>query len=64
MVSARPNKRAATALVQKTTREDIEKHAHLPVDQAAAALGIGRTTFKKVCRQVGIMTWGASTING
>jgi hypothetical protein len=53
----RPDKGAASALMQRTTREDLGKFAHLSVVKAAVAMGIGRTSFKKVCRQVGITSW-------
>jgi len=39
------------------TRATLAKLFGLPVLDAAAALGLGRTSFKRVCRLLGIKRW-------
>eukprot|EP00741_Cyanophora_paradoxa_P000984 tig00000449_g950.t1 len=39
------------------TREDIADLFHLPVPEAVRALGLGTTTFKRLCREAGIGRW-------
>eukprot|EP00741_Cyanophora_paradoxa_P001973 tig00000526_g1912.t1 len=39
------------------TREAIAALFHLPVPEAARALSLGATTFKRLCREAGIARW-------
>jgi len=43
--------------VMHVPRAVLESMTHLPRDQAAATLGLCRTTFKKVCRRTGMLKW-------
>ena len=39
------------------TREVLDQVSSLPLVQAAAAVGLSRTTFKKACRRLGLRRW-------
>ena len=39
------------------TRSKLEALFHLPLQEAATHVGIGRTLFKRVCRREGIRQW-------
>ncbi|KAI8112484.1 hypothetical protein M9434_003807 [Picochlorum sp. BPE23] len=39
------------------TLEEVLQYVHLPSSEASKRLGLGLTSFKRVCRSVGIMSW-------
>lgn len=41
----------------KLTPNDLQKHFHMSLNEAAKRLGICATAIKKVCRRMGIMKW-------
>ena len=45
------DKRASRVLAAAVTRSKLEALFHLPLQEAATHVGIGRTLFKRVCRQ-------------
>ena len=44
-------------LARDLTREDIEQCFGMSLEDAARHIGLGRTTFKQVCRREGIQSW-------
>ena len=51
------DKRAFRVLAAAVTRSKLEALFHLPLQEAATHVGIGRTLFKRVCRREGIRQW-------
>mmetsp|Transcript_317 Transcript_317/g.684 ORF Transcript_317/g.684 Transcript_317/m.684 type:complete len:171 (-) Transcript_317:103-615(-) len=41
----------------RLTRAMISQHFHLSMEDAATAIGIGRSTMKYVCRKLGVNRW-------
>lgn len=54
-VLGRPTKSGRIA--SDITKQELETHFHIPVDVAAARLGVGVTKLKAICRGFGIMRW-------
>ena len=46
------------------TKRDLENLMHLRLSVASKQLGISATTVKKVCRTLGINTWGNASFRG
>lgn len=44
-------------LARDLTREDIEQLFGMSLEEAARVVGLGRTSFKQVCRREGIQAW-------
>lgn len=42
---------------QSVTREELARHFHLPISEAARRIGICTTVIKKICRSYGINRW-------
>ncbi len=51
----RPTKSGRNA--SEITKQELEGYFHIPVDVAAARLGVGVTKLKAICRGFGIMRW-------
>mmetsp|Transcript_16311 Transcript_16311/g.37242 ORF Transcript_16311/g.37242 Transcript_16311/m.37242 type:complete len:173 (-) Transcript_16311:96-614(-) len=45
----------------KIDRDMLSNHFHLSLDEAAASLGIGKSTMKYVCRRLGVEKWPYTT---
>eukprot|EP00741_Cyanophora_paradoxa_P024226 tig00021758_g23397.t1 len=54
---SRPASRQQGPARAPPTREAIADLFHLPVPEAVRALGLGTTTFKRLCREAGIGRW-------
>ncbi|EKX36408.1 hypothetical protein GUITHDRAFT_117408 [Guillardia theta CCMP2712] len=51
------NHRDGKAKVVTVTRELLEQHFHQTIEEAAAKIGLGKSTLKMVCRKLGVEKW-------
>jgi predicted secreted protein len=51
------SKRSKSLMGEQVTAAQISALFHMKLSDAAAAMGVGRTFFKKLCRKKGIHTW-------
>ena len=57
LVQQQASKRSKSLMGEQVTAAQISTLFHMKLSDAAAAMGVGRTFFKKLCRKKGIHTW-------